>query len=449
MRAVQYDVTVKQSQQTTSMGSGRGGWGKWKLGNVQAYRQKTGFGNQRGHFAGGSNSRHRRAGQRFHYRRRPRRRKLLPTVWKEFRPFNTLMACSLLFPVICQVLSLVATPANALDAGLLSRIVFINAFRYMFISRYVTSDGAPHHGVLAATPATSGSMCANATRFIHIWMASVQVGLRVQRTSVFMKLSLLLHALYHLPALSAIYAYCGLRIPVTASPISRNRQCTPLNRTASGRSPAYERPAITSNCRIHRQDGSTWARSLLDHTASYLYAWAPRHAASLGTLHTLRNFRKLLQKKEVKKIEASRSNNVFQKLERPAGSWSVRHSSETFVASPKVYALLFTWPLLIQIAATSTATPALQPTWGLPATLLADLVGVWFDACIQRMRDRHGTHSTPEVQLMDTPASAVSQTPELGSGVGDASRTGTHSRQLIPLQHQGRRAAHIMASDGT
>ena len=105
--------------------------------------------------------------------------------------------------------------------------------------------------------------------------------------------------------------------------------------------------------------------------------------------------------------------------------------------------------LLTQIAAASTATPALKSTWGLPTALLADLVGVWFDACVQQMRDRHGTHSTPAVQLMDTSASAVSQTPGLGSGGGDASRARAHSLQLVPLRHQGRRAAHTMAFDGT
>jgi len=62
---------------------------------------------------------------------------------------------------------------------------------------------------------------------------------------------------------------------------------------------------------------------------------------------------------------------------------------------------------------------------------------------------RPDSTSTLAVQFMDTPTSVVSQTPELGSGVGDASRTRAHSLQLVPLQHQGRRAAHIMSSDGT
>ena len=138
------------------MGSGRGGGGKKKLGNAQAYGQKIGLrvSNQRERFAEDPDSQQRRAGQRFHYRRKARRRTPFTTDWKELSPFYILRACILLFLVIFQVLSLVDTLANAFAAGLLSRTVLIKAFCYVFISRYVPSDGAPHHGILAATPAT-------------------------------------------------------------------------------------------------------------------------------------------------------------------------------------------------------------------------------------------------------------------------------------------------------
>ena len=186
----------RRPKKHTSMGSGRGGRSEEKRGREQAYGQEISLGNQRERFAEEPDSQQRRAGQRFHYRRRARRRKLFTHGWEAFSSLYFLMACILLFLVVPPTLSYVGTLANVSVAGLPSRSVLSESTCYVFISRSVSSDGAPHRGIFAATPATSGAMCANANRFIHSWMASVQAGLRVQWTSAFTKFFTLPHALH-------------------------------------------------------------------------------------------------------------------------------------------------------------------------------------------------------------------------------------------------------------
>ena len=65
------------------MGSGRGGRSEEKLGREQAYGQEISLGNQGERFAEDPDSQQRRAGQRFHYRRRARWRKPFTHDWKE------------------------------------------------------------------------------------------------------------------------------------------------------------------------------------------------------------------------------------------------------------------------------------------------------------------------------------------------------------------------------
>ena len=105
------------------------------------------------------------------------------------------------------------------------------------------------------------------------------------------------------------------------------------------------------------------------------------------------------------------------RLQRTEGPSSMDHDLRDQSLTP---------PLLpVAQAATSLATPGRQPTWDSPATLLADLGGAWLGA--QRQHDRHGTPSAPTVQFMGTLASAVSQTPGLGSGGGDDGDVRTHN----------------------
>jgi len=292
----------------TSMGSGRGGWGKWQLENVQAYRQKISLGDQRARFAKEPDFQRRRAGQRFNYRRRARRRQLFTHDWEELSPSYFLMASIFLFLVMLQVLPLVGTPANAFAAGVSLRIVLITRLCYIFVSQYV-SDGAPHHGIFAASPATSGAMCVNAACFIHSWMASVQVGLRVQWTSAFTEFVTLLHVLHHPPTLSAIHAYCSSRLPAPAPPITGDRPITRPACTDSSRLPARLRPAASPACRSDCPGRLAWTRPLLGRTAQRLHAGTPCHAGShVGTLQ--KRVKKIARKKYLRVFLGC--NNFFQ-----------------------------------------------------------------------------------------------------------------------------------------
>ena len=268
------------------MGSGRGGRSEEKLGREQAYGQEISLGNQRERFAEEPDSQQRRAGQRFHYRRRARRRKLFTHGWEAFSSLYFLMACILLFLVVPPTLSYVGTLANVSVAGLPSRSVLSEPTCYVFISRSVSSDGAPHRGILAATPATSGAMCANANRFIHSWMASVQAGLRVQWTSAFTKFFTLPHALHHPPTLSAIHAYHCPHLTATAPPIARNRPPAQPDRADPSSPPASMRPAAPPACRPNCLGRLAWTRQPLGRAAQRLHTGKPCHAVNRCALHT-------------------------------------------------------------------------------------------------------------------------------------------------------------------
>ena len=499
MRELKYvtDPELIYGLKNTSMGSGRGGRSEEKLGREQAYGQEISLGNQRERFAEEPDSQQRRAGQRFHYRRRARWRKLLLHGWEAFSSLYFRMACVLLFLVMPPTLSYVGTLANVSVAGLPSRFVLSESTCYVFISRSVSSDGAPHRGILAATPATTGAMCANANRFIHPWMASVQAGLRVQWTSAFTKFFTLPRALRHPPTLPAICAHHSSRLPATAPPIASNRPPAQPDRADPSSPPASMRPAAPPACRPNCLGRLAWTRQPLGRAAQRLHTGKPCHAVLHSTLHTLQEYGK---ENYEKKTPIHRSNNVFQD---PGGGTCAQHTwHQLWTRANPAYVFLVPQPLaphnnrslragtraastrprtpahtlphgrlqrtdgpsfrdlrlrgrpsaslaplLTRIAAASPAPPALQPTWGSPATLLV-LVGVWVDTCVQRMRDRHGTHSAPAVQFMGTPASAVSQTrpeqqprnqqlgiashsapsclSELGSETSDSCMTGAH-----------------------
>jgi hypothetical protein len=281
--------------------------------------------------------------------------------------------------------------------------------------------------------------------------------------------------------------------------IASSRPHVRLHRTASSSLPASLRPAAPPACRPNYLGRLAWTRPSPDRSAQRLHAVKPCHPVPHGTLHTLQEYRK---EKYEKKMPIFRCNNVFQEpgggtcaqhtwrqLETranpayvflvpqplaPHNNRSLRARTRTASTRPLTPAHKLPHdrlqrtdgslsrdlrlrgrppaspsPLFAQTVAASPATPALQPMWGWPATLPATTTGAWLGTRVQRTHDRHGPPSTPAVQFMDTPASAVSQTPELGSGVGDACRTGAHGLQIVPLQHQGRRVARIMPSDGT
>ena len=63
---------TRLAKKTTSMGSGRGGGNEETWGRDQEHGQEISLGNQSQRYAEGQDFQQRRAGQRFHYRRRTR-----------------------------------------------------------------------------------------------------------------------------------------------------------------------------------------------------------------------------------------------------------------------------------------------------------------------------------------------------------------------------------------
>ncbi len=480
-------------------GSGRGGRSEETWGRDQEHGQEISLGNQSQRYAEDQDFQQRRAGQRFHYRRKARWRKPFTCGWEDCGSSYLLLVWISLFLVTLPTLSYTAALANGFAICLPPWTASIESPCYVFTPSQVPSDSAPHCGVLAAAPATSGAMCANATSFIHFRMAPDQVGLRVHWTSALAKFFTLPYSIQHLQTLPTIHAHRRPRLLVTAPPITCSRSPARPDRTVSSRLPAHLRPAVPPACRPNCPGRPARTRPPLSRSAQRLHASKPCHSVPDGTPCTLQKYR---EKNSEKKSPIHRSNNVLQE---PGGGIRAQHTRHqlgsranpayvflvplplashnhrplragTRTASSRPLTLAHTLPhgrlqrtdgpssmdhdlrgrppaspspLFTQTAAASPATPTLQPTWGSPATLPATPTGAWLGTRVQRTHDRHGPPSTPAVQFMDTPVSAVSQTPELGSGVGDACRTETHGLQLVPLQHQGRRAAHIMPSDGT
>jgi hypothetical protein len=258
------------------------------------------------------------------------------------------------------------------------------------------------------------------------------------------------------------------------TPITSSRPHTRLHRTDSSSFPASPRPAASPACRPICPGRPAGTRPPLSRSAQRLRASKPCHPVPDGTPCT---FQKYDRKKNEKKMPNNSCNNVLQEPGRgirARHTWhqlwpranpvyvfpvpqplalhnhlSLRAGTSTASTRPLTPAHTLphgrlqrtegpssmdhdlrdqslTPPLLpVAQAATSLATPGRQPTWDSPATLLADLGGAWLGA--QRQHDRHGTPSAPTVQFMGTLASAVSQTPGLGSGGGDDGDVRTHN----------------------
>ena len=180
------------------MGSGRGGRSEGTRKRDQEHDQEICLGNQSQRYAMNPDLQQRRAGQRFHYRRRVRWRKQFTGSWEDFGFLYLLLAWISPFLVTLPTLSYTTALANDLATCLPPWTASIESSCYVFTTSQVPSDSAPHCGFLAATPATSGAMCANATSFIHSRMAPDQVGLRVHWTRAFAKFFTPPYSIQHL-----------------------------------------------------------------------------------------------------------------------------------------------------------------------------------------------------------------------------------------------------------
>ena len=457
------------------MGSGRGGGNEETWGRDQERGREISFGNQSQRYAACQDLQQRRAGQRFHYRRRARWRKPFTCDREDFGSSCLLLAWISLFLVTLPTLSHTAELANRFATCTPSWTTSIASSCLFFHPESSSSVSALHCRILAAAPAIFGAMCANATNFIHFWVASDQVGLRVHRSRALAKFFTSFYSIQHLQTLPTIHAQRRLRLLVTAPPITCNQSPARPHRTASSSLPASLRPAAPPACRPTCPGRLARTRPPLCHAAQRLHTSRPCHSVPNSTPGTLRKYDR---KKNEKKSPIHRSDNVFQ----PGGGIRAQHTwHQLWTRANPAYFFLVQQPLaphnhhLLRAgtraastrpltpshtlqhgrlqrtdgpsprdcglrgqslvppsppftqAAASLATPGRQLTWGSPATLLADLVGAWLGTRAQRQRDRHGTPSAPTVQFTGAPASAVSQTPGLGSGGGDDGDVRTHN----------------------
>jgi hypothetical protein len=299
------------------MGSGRGGRSEETWGRDQEHGQEISLGNQSQRYAEDQDFQQRRAGQRFHYRRRARWRKPFTCGWEDCGSSYLLLAWISLFLVTLPTLSYTAALANGFAICLPPWTASIESPCYVFTPSQVPSDSAPHCGVLAAAPATSGAMCANATSFIHFRMAPDQVGLRVHWTSALAKFFTLPYSIQHLQTLPTIHAHRRPRLLVTAPPITCSRSPARPDRTVSSRLPARLRPAVPPACRPNYPSRLAWTRPLPDRSAQRLHTDESCHPVSYSTLH------KYPRKNSEKKTPIHRSNNVFQE---PGGGIRAQHT---------------------------------------------------------------------------------------------------------------------------
>ena len=473
--------------------------------------------------------RQRRAGHRFHYRRRPRSRtrpkhdrtdhsthRTSALGWIALLPIASALCCFIML---------------ASDSAIypMTRNVVAESVNPLIIKPSLLTDGASRRGTSAIILEAAGS--GDAPNATSLGRSSIGAGMHiVPRTSASTKIYTSSHRMQHqeqptsrdshqqlyplatetpIIASSQLHtrlhptlAHASLRPqrtcicpyiftpspPAThlspptahqlqpAPPITYSRSLARPDRTDSSRLPAHLRPAIPPACRPNCPGRLARTRPLPGRSAQRLHAVKPCHPVSHGTLHTLQEYRK---EKSEKKRPIFRCNNVFQE---PDGGTCAQHTRhQLWTRANPAYVFVVPQPLAPHNhrslragtraastrpltpahtllhgrlqrtdgpssmdhgrhgqslappsppstqAAASLATPGLQPTWGAPATLLADLVGAWLITHAQRQCDRHRTHSTLAVQFMGTPTSAASQTPGLGPGGGDDGEVRTHN----------------------
>jgi hypothetical protein len=417
----------------------------------------------------------RRAGNRFRYRRRSMAAHNVRTV--DDAPYYEYVSAALRRTLVLVCVQIIlGTFASGPDTGSDRTLVRTAVVQMSYISSSISYLHTSPHGSSADAlrSATFDLTTVNTDfRYAHATLcydrsrpASARSCLQLQQTCPDV----------HLQPLPMIYAYHRPRLLGTAPPIASSRPHARPHRTDSSSAPASPRPAAPSTCRPDCPSRPAWTRPPLSRSAQRLRASKPCHSVPDGTPCT---FQKYDRKKNEKKTPNNSCNNVLQ--EPDGGVRAQRTGHQLWPRANLAYAFLVQQPLAphnhcslragtraantgplapshtlqhgrlqrtdgpspkdcglrgqslvppsppFTQAATSLATPGRQPTWGSPATLLADLVGAWLGTRAQRQRDRHGTPSAPAVQIMGTPASAVSQTPGLGSGGGDDGDVRTHN----------------------
>ena len=244
------------------MGSGRGGGNEETWGRDQEHGQEISLGNQSQRYAEGPDFQQRRAGQRFHYRRKARWRKPFTGDWEDFGSSYLLLAWISLFLATLPILSYTTELANCFATCAPPWTAFITSPRLFFTPSQVPLVSALHCRILAAAPANFGAMCANATNFIHFRVASDQVGLRVHWSRALAKFFTLPYSIQHLQTLPTIHAHRRSRLLVTAPPITCNRSPARPDRTTSSRLPVRLRPAVPPACRPNYPGCLAWTRPL-------------------------------------------------------------------------------------------------------------------------------------------------------------------------------------------
>ena len=420
-------------------------------------------------------ARRRRAGNRFRYRRRRVAAHNVRTV--DDAPFYEYVSAALRCTLVLCVQIALGTFASGPDTGSDRTSARTAVVQMSYISSSISYSHVQPHGFSADVlrPATLDLITAN-TDFRHAYATLcyarpwtlAHASLRPQRTCICP------YIFTPSPPATRLSPPTAHQLQ-PAPPITCSRSLARPDRTDSSRLPARLRPAAPPACRPTCPGRLARTRPPLCHAAQRLHTSKPCHSVPNSTPGTLRKYDR---KKNEEKSPIHRSDNVFQ----PGGGIRAQHTwHQLWTRANPEYVFLVQQPLaphnhhLLRAgtraastrpltpshtlqhgrlqrtdgpsprdcglrgqslvppsppftqAATSLANPGRQPKWGSPATLLADLVGAWLGTRAQRQRDRHGTSSAPTVQFTGTPASAVSQTPGLGSGGGDDGDVRTHN----------------------
>ena len=249
----------------------------------------------------------RRAGHRFHYRRRPRSGTRFEYYWTDATTTLAPTLAGIALLPVATVLCCFITLAGVSATCSMTRNVAAESTNPFITTTSLSTDGALRRGtsaiILEATGSDAAPNAPSPGRF------SIGAGRRIVCRA---RASMQSHTPFHRMRLherpTPLDSLQQLCLVATETPISANsRLRTRLHRTASSCLPASLRPAAPPACRPTCPGRLAWTRPLLCRAAQRLHAGKPCHAGSYGTRQKYH-----LEENTNKKSPILRCNNAFE-----------------------------------------------------------------------------------------------------------------------------------------